>query len=129
MTEDNELNREIAEAILTDSGFIVETAEDGAVAVEKGKSSVPGYYSLVLMDIQMPKMNGYDATRAIRALDDPLLAGIPIVAMTANAFEEDRRQALECGMNAHIAKPIDVEKLLEILTSILKEQADKNKAE
>ncbi len=129
LTEDNELNREIAEAILTDSGFIVETAEDGAVAVEKVKSSVPGYYSLVLMDIQMPKMNGYDATRAIRALDDPLLAGIPIVAMTANAFEEDRRQALECGMNAHIAKPIDVEKLLEILTSILKEQADKNKAE
>ena len=96
----------------------------GTVAVEKVKNSAPGYYSLVLMDIQMPKMNGYDATRAIRALDDPALAGIPIVAMTANAFEEDRRQALECGMNAHIAKPIDVEKLLEILTAILTEQAE-----
>ena len=121
LTEDNELNREIAEEILADKGFIVETAEDGTVAVEKVKNSSPGYYSLVLMDIQMPKMNGYDATRAIRALDDPELAGIPIVAMTANAFEEDRRQALECGMNAHIAKPIDVEKLMEILTAILKE--------
>ena len=122
LTEDNELNREIAEEILADKGFIVETAEDGTVAVEKVKNSSPGYYALVLMDIQMPKMNGYDATRAIRALDDPELAGIPIVAMTANAFEEDRRQALECGMNAHIAKPIDVERLLEILTAILKEQ-------
>ena len=121
LTEDIELNREIAEEILTDSGFIVETAEDGAIAVEKVKNSVPGYYSLVLMDIQMPKMNGYDATRAIRALDDPALANIPIVAMTANAFEEDRKQALECGMNAHIAKPIDVENLLETLTTILKE--------
>ena len=121
LTEDNELNREIAEEILTNNGFIVETAEDGTIAVEKVKNSAPGYYSLVLMDIQMPKMDGYDATRAIRALDDPLLAGIPIVAMTANAFEEDRRQALECGMNAHIAKPINVEKLLEILSNILKE--------
>ncbi len=121
LTEDNELNREIAMELLTDRGFTVETADDGTVAVEKVKNSTPGYYSLVLMDIQMPKMNGYDATRAIRALDDPGLANIPIVAMTANAFDEDRRQALECGMNAHIAKPIDVEKLLEILTGILKE--------
>ncbi len=125
LTEDNELNREIAEEILTDSGFIVETAEDGTIAVEKVKNSAPGYYSLILMDIQMPKMNGYDATRAIRALDDPALAGIPIVAMTANAFEEDRRKAMECGMNAHVSKPIDVEKLLEILTSVLKERADR----
>ncbi len=124
LTEDNELNREIAEELLTDRGFLVETAEDGTVAVEKVKNSAPGYYSLILMDIQMPKMNGYDATRAIRALDDPALAGIPIVAMTANAFEEDRRQALECGMNAHIAKPIDVEKLLEVLTAILKGHTD-----
>ncbi len=124
LAEDNELNREIAEELLSDRGFVVESAEDGTVAVEKVKNSAPGYYSLVLMDIQMPKMNGYDATRAIRALDDPALAGIPIVAMTANAFEEDRRQALECGMNAHIAKPIDVEKLLEILTAILTEQAE-----
>ncbi len=126
LTEDNELNREIAEEILTDSGFIVETAEDGTIAVEKVKNSAPGYYSLILMDIQMPKMNGYDATRAIRTLDDPDLAAIPIVAMTANAFEEDRRLALECGMNAHVSKPIDVEKLLEILTAILKERANRS---
>ncbi len=125
LTEDNELNREIAEELLTDSGFIVETAEDGTIAVEKVKNSAPGYYSLILMDVQMPKMNGYDATRAIRALDNPDLAGIPIIAMTANAFEEDRRRALECGMNAHIAKPIDVKKLLEVLTATLKEYADK----
>ncbi len=111
--------------LLTDSGFIVETAEDGTVAVEKVKNSVPGYYSLILMDVQMPKMNGYDAARAIRALDNPDLAGIPIVAMTANAFDEDRRKAFESGMNAHIAKPIDVEKLLGVLAGILKERADK----
>lgn len=125
LAEDNELNREIAVELLTDRGFIVETAEDGTVAVEKVKNSAPGYYSLILMDIQMPKMNGYDATRAIRALEKPELAGIPIVAMTANAFDEDRRQALECGMNAHIAKPIDVEKLVEVLVVVLKGQEDK----
>ncbi len=120
LTEDNELNREIAQELLSDSGFVVETAEDGNIAVEKVKNSEPGYYSLILMDIQMPQMNGYDATKAIRALKDPDLANIPIVAMTANAFEEDRRRALECGMNAHIAKPIDVKKLLDLLTDILK---------
>ncbi len=122
LTEDNELNREIAEELLSDSGFVVETAEDGNIAVEKVKNSEPGYYSLILMDIQMPQMNGYDATKAIRALENPDLANIPIVAMTANAFEEDRKRALECGMNAHIAKPIDVEKLLELLTNILKDR-------
>ena len=119
LAEDNELNREIAEELLSDSGFVVETAEDGTVALEKVKNSVPGYYALVLMDIQMPRMNGYDAARAIRALEDPKLAAIPIVAMTANAFDEDRKRALESGMNAHIAKPIDIKKLLEVLTEIL----------
>lgn len=113
---------EIAVELLTDSGFVVDTAEDGTVAVEKVKNSEPGYYGLILMDVQMPKMNGYEATKAIRALDNPLLANIPIVAMTANAFDEDRKQALECGMNAHIAKPIDVEKLLEVITSILNQR-------
>ncbi len=124
LTEDNELNREIAEEILTDSGFIVETAEDGTVALEKVKNSTPGYYSLVLMDVQMPNMNGYDATKAIRSLDNPDLADIPIVAMTANAFDEDRKRAFECGMNAHIAKPIDVGKLLEVIADIIKGRAD-----
>ena len=124
LTEDNELNREIAEELLVDSGFVVETAEDGTIAVEKVKASEPGYYSLVLMDIQMPKMNGYDAAKAIRALQDPKLANIPIVAMTANAFEEDKKRALESGMNAHIAKPVDVKKLLEVLTDILSEKQE-----
>lgn len=119
LAEDNELNREIAVELLSDSGFIVDTAENGAVAVDMLKEAGPGYYSLVLMDVQMPIMNGYEATKAIRALENPALASIPIVAMTANAFEEDRKLALESGMNAHIAKPIDMKKLLDVLGEIL----------
>ncbi len=119
LVEDNELNREIAEEILLESGFHVETAEDGTVAVDKVSRSEPGYYDLILMDIQMPVMNGYEATRTIRALDDPALAGIPIVAMTANAFDEDRRLALEAGMNDHVAKPINVNKLIQVLVAQL----------
>ncbi len=115
LVEDNELNREIAQELLEESGFAVETAEDGTVAVEKMSVAAPGYYSLVLMDIQMPVMNGYDTARAIRALPDPALAGVPIVAMTANAFDEDRRLALEAGMNDHVAKPIQVDKLIQVL--------------
>ncbi len=120
LAEDNELNREIAVELLSESGFIVDTAEDGTAAVEKVKNSKPGDYALVLMDIQMPKMDGYEATMQIRQLDNAELAGIPIIAMTANAFEEDKKKALESGMNAHIAKPIDVTKLLEVLAYILK---------
>ncbi len=119
LVEDNELNREIAQELLRESGFEVETAEDGTVAVEMVKHSNPGYYALVLMDVQMPVMNGYDATKAIRALDNHALADIPIVAMTANAFDEDRRMALDSGMNAHVAKPIDVKKLFEVLNRLL----------
>ncbi len=119
LTEDNELNREIAEELLVGKGFIVDTAENGNIALEKVKNSEPGYYALVLMDIQMPVMNGYEATKAIRALNNPKLADIPIIAMTANAFEEDRKQALACGMNAHIAKPIDLDNLLEVITDVL----------
>ena len=123
LAEDNELNREIAEELLTDNGFLVDTAEDGTVALEKIKHSAPGYYALVLMDIQMPKMNGYEATKAIRALEDPALSSIPIVAMTANAFEEDRKQAMDCGMDAHVPKPIDVSKLMEVLSGLLSRNA------
>lgn len=119
VVEDNELNREIAEELLIESGFIVETAEDGTVAVEKVKAAAPGWYDLILMDVQMPIMNGYDATKVIRALEDSSKASIPIVAMTANAFEEDRRLALEAGMNDYAAKPINIEELLEILNRIL----------
>lgn len=111
LVEDNELNREISHELLTSEGFEVEEADDGDVAIEKVKNSAPGYFDLVLMDVQMPRMNGYDAARAIRALDDKALAQIPIIAVTANAFEEDRRAAISAGMNGHIAKPIDVRAL------------------
>ena len=120
LTEDNELNREIAEEILTDAGFVVETAEDGSVAVEMIERAEAGYYALVLMDIQMPQMDGYTATRAIRSMADSAKANVPIVAMTANAFDEDKARAAECGMNAHVAKPIDVEKLMGVITAILR---------
>ena len=115
LVEDNELNSEIAVELLNEYGFLVDTAENGAEAVEKVKNSKPGNYDLVLMDVQMPIMNGYEATRQIRALDDPALAGITILAMTANAFDEDRKEALECGMDGFLSKPIDIEELISIL--------------
>ncbi len=120
LVEDNELNREIAEDILSEYGFLIETAEDGIVAVDKVSHSTPGYYDLVLMDIQMPLMDGYKATQTIRSLKEPALANIPIIAMTANAFEEDRQNAFAVGMNEHIAKPLDVPKMIETLQKILR---------
>ncbi|MBR5230369.1 MAG: diguanylate cyclase [Firmicutes bacterium] len=119
LVEDNELNREIAVEILAEVGFIMESAEDGDIAVDMVKKSEPGYYDLILMDIQMPRMDGYTATKAIRALENKELAGIPIIAMTANAFAEDRKNAMEAGMNEHIAKPIDIPKLFDVLRQIL----------
>ena len=112
LVEDNELNSEIAAEILNEYGFLVDTAENGAEAVEKVKNSKPGNYDLVLMDVQMPVMNGYEATRQIRALNDPALAGITILAMTANAFDDDRKKALECGMDGFLTKPIIIEELI-----------------
>ena len=120
LVEDNELNREIALEILKEAGFVVDTAEDGAVAVRKIEQAAPGQYDLILMDIQMPNLDGYEATRQIRALPDAEKANIPIFAMTANAFEEDRQNALAAGMNGHIAKPLDVPHLLRVLTDALK---------
>ena len=120
LVEDNELNREIALEILKEAGFVVDTAEDGAVAVRKIKQAAPGQYDLILMDIQMPNLDGYEATRQIRALPDARKASIPIFAMTANAFEEDRQNALAAGMNGHIAKPLDVPHLLRVLADALK---------
>ena len=120
LVEDNELNREIAMEFLTEAGFVVDSAEDGAIAVQKMEQATPGQYDLILMDIQMPNMDGYEATRRIRALPDAKKAGIPIFAMTANAFEEDRQNALKAGMNGHIAKPLDVPRLLSILADALK---------
>ena len=115
LVEDNELNREIAEELLKQYGFLVDIAENGAEAVEKVKNSAPGTYDLVLMDIQMPVMNGYEATEQIRALEDPALAKIRILAMTANAFDEDRKQALKCGMDGFLSKPIVMEELIRTL--------------
>ena len=118
LVEDNELNREIAMEILSEDGFVIETAEDGHIAVEKMKTAKAGDYDIILMDVQMPTMDGYEATKLIRELKNGV-QNIPIIAMTANAFEEDRRAALEAGMNEHIAKPIDVRKLKETLSRFL----------
>ncbi len=119
LVEDNELNREIARELLGEAGLLVEEAEDGSIAVDMLLEKDPGYYSLVLMDIQMPIMDGYTATQMIRSFENKELANIPIIAMTANAFEEDKRKALEMGMNAHIPKPVDVKQLLDALERIL----------
>ncbi len=120
LVEDNEMNREIAVEILKEFNFIVDTAEDGTIALEKMKEAKPGQYDLILMDVQMPIMNGYEATKQIRALSDPEIANIPIFAMTANAFEEDKQEALKAGMNEHLAKPIEIDKLKEFLKKYLK---------
>ena len=119
LAEDNELNQEIAMAILGDAGFTTEVAANGLEAVERVKRAEPGYYQLVLMDVQMPVMDGYEATRQIRQLKDARTASIPILAMTANAFEEDKQEALRCGMNGHIAKPINVEDLFKKMEGVL----------
>ena len=119
LAEDNELNREIAVEILNAYGLEVDTAENGAIAVEKIRTAAPGQYDLVLMDVQMPIMDGYTATRRIRELENPALAGIPILAMTANAFDEDRRNALECGMNGFLSKPIVIADLVQEMRKVL----------
>ena len=120
LVEDNELNSEITVEILNGYGCQVDTAVNGAEAVKKIKNSNPGDYDLVLMDVQMPVMNGYEATRQIRALNDPELAGITILAMTANAFDEDKKKALECGMDGFLTKPIVIEELIGVLQKNLK---------
>ena len=120
LVEDIEMNQEIAVAILSEAGYSVEIAGNGQIAIDMLKNSEPGYYQLVLMDIQMPVMNGYEATKEIRKLENKELASIPILAMSANAFEEDKQEALKCGMNGHIAKPIDVKILFNTLSEILK---------
>ncbi len=119
LVEDNELNKEIAEELLHQEGFLVETAENGQKAVDTVQDRQPGWFDLVLMDIQMPVMDGYEATRQIRALPDPVRAGVPIIAMTANAFDEDKRAAAEAGMDGHVGKPIDIPVLLQLLHDVL----------
>ena len=121
LVEDNLFNREIATELLSDAGILVEEAADGSVAVDMIKKSTPGYYSAVIMDVQMPVMNGYEATQVIRSLPDKELASVPIIAMTANAFDEDKQKAFESGMNAYLSKPINIEDLMKILKFILNE--------
>ena len=122
LAEDNDLNAEIAEAILKHVGLKIDRVEDGIQCVNRIMEMPVGTYDMILMDIQMPKMDGYKATQAIRHLPDRDKACIPIIAMTANAFEEDKRDAIAVGMNGHIAKPIQIDKLLSMLTEIMRQQ-------
>lgn len=124
LVEDNELNLEIETAILEELGFLVESAEDGSIAVEKVRHSRPGDFDIVLMDIQMPVMDGWQAAKAIRALDDPELANIPIIAFSANVFERDIRMSMESGMNAHLTKPIDIPMLMKTFKEILQRKKE-----
>ena len=119
LVEDNELNREIAEDILTEAGFAVETAENGKVACEMAEQAADGYYDLILMDVQMPIMDGYEASKHIRAIEGRAISSVPIIAMTANAFEEDKANAFAAGMNGHLAKPIDIDKMFALLEELL----------
>ena len=120
VVEDNELNRKIAAQVIEDEGILTECAIDGLEAVKKVREAPEHYFDLILMDVQMPHMDGYKATETIRELSDEGKAHIPIVALTANAFEEDRKMAISKGMNDHIAKPIDVKKVEEVIISVLK---------
>ena len=113
--------------ILEQAGFLVDTAENGQVALDKVSASQPGYYDAILMDVQMPVMDGYEATRAIRNLENKDLADIPILAMTANAFKEDQEASEKAGMQAHIAKPIDVSVLINTLASVLSKAEDRER--
>lgn len=121
VVEDNLINREIARELLEEEGFIIEEAEDGTIAVDMLEKNGKDYYTFVLMDIQMPIMNGYTATRKIRSSYNTDISNVPIVAMTANAFSEDRKNALDAGMNEHVAKPLDIDKLIEVLNRVYKE--------
>ena len=119
LAEDNELNRELAEAIFTEAGFLLEMAENGKLALEMLQAHEAGYYDLIISDIQMPVMDGYELSRQVRRLEDGKKAGIPLLALTANAFEEDRQQVMEAQMNGHLAKPIDMEEVLKTIKEVL----------
>ena len=122
LAEDNEMNQEIAQMILENAGFTLDIVENGQLAVDRMRDMPAGTYDLVLMDVQMPVMDGYAATRAIRDLEDPIRSGVPIIAMTANAFDEDREEAINSGMNGYVAKPIDIKKLMETLDEFLRQR-------
>ena len=119
VVEDNELNAEIAQCLLEERDFTVECVYDGSQAVERIRSTPPGTYDVILMDIMMPVMDGLDATRAIRAMDREDCKTIPIIAMSANAFDDDLKKSVACGMNGHLSKPVEVEKLYQVLHQVL----------
>ena len=119
LVEDNEINREIAKEIIGMTGILIDEAPDGKVAVEKYSHSKIGYYDMIIMDIQMPIMNGYEATEAIRLLERGDAKRVPIIAMSANAFAEDVQRARNVGMNAHLAKPIEIEHVIDVLRKYL----------
>ena len=120
LAEDNELNWEIAEELLTAEGLELDWAENGQICVDKFTAAQPGYYDAILMDLRMPVMTGYEATYAIRAMVHPDAKSIPIIAMTADAFAEDVKKCLDAGMNAHVAKPIDVREVCRLLAKFMK---------
>lgn len=119
LAEDNALNREIAIELLNDRGMEVECAADGSIAVEMMEQKPAGTYDFILMDIQMPLMDGYKATQKIREMEDKAKAGIPIIAMTANAFAEDKQKAMRAGMNAHVSKPVKIDELCSLVADVL----------
>lgn len=121
LIEDNEFNMEIATEILCGFGFYVDHADDGLICIDMLSEAEPDYYDLILMDVQMPNLNGYETTEKIRKMSDQTKAEIPIIAMTANAFEEDKKNAPEAGMNGHLSKPIEIAKLTKVLCSIFNE--------
>ena len=129
VAEDNDINAEILRELLDMAGAACDICENGRLVADAFEKSVPGQYQLILMDVQMPVMNGYEATRAIRDLSHPLARTIPIIAMTANAFAEDIRDALEAGMNAHVAKPIDMAVLEQTVKTVLEARQDADEAE
>ena len=124
VAEDNEINAEILGELLNIAGASCHFCENGKLVAEAFEKSDPGQYQLVLMDVQMPVMNGYEATRAIRELSHPTALSIPIIAMTANAFAEDIRDALEAGMNAHVAKPVDMGVLEQTVKAVMETQGE-----
>ena len=120
VVEDNDINVEIAKCLLEDRNFKVDCVFDGAQAVERIRTTAPGTYDVILMDIMMPVMNGLDATRAIRSMEREDCHTIPIVAMSANAFDDDLKKSVECGMNGHLSKPVDVDKLYQTLDEVIR---------
>ena len=123
LAEDSELNWEVAEALLTELGLTLDWAENGKLCLEMFQASALEYYDAILMDIRMPVMNGYEATKAIRAMERPDAARIPIIAMTADAFSEDVKRCLDCGMDAHTAKPIDIKEVAHLLERLLESRS------